>query len=74
VRRRKAGSLVDISLTVSPMRGSSGSIIGASKIPRDITKRKEARRRLEEGEQHLRDLLAAIPVAMYTTEAQGRIT
>ena len=56
------------------MRGSSGSIIGASKIPRDITKRKEARRRLEEGEQHLRDLLAAIPVAMYTTDAQGRIT
>jgi PAS domain S-box-containing protein len=40
VRRRKDGSLVDISLTVSPIKDSSGRIIGASKIGRDITERK----------------------------------
>ena len=74
VRRRKDGSLVDISLTVSPMRDSSGAIIGASKIARDISERKEARRKLEESEQYLQDLLAAIPAAIYTTDAQGRIT
>jgi PAS domain S-box-containing protein len=74
VRRRKDGSLVDISLTVSPMRDSAGVIVGASKIARDITERKEARRKLEESEQHLRDLLAGIPAAIYTTDAQGRIT
>jgi PAS domain S-box-containing protein len=74
VRRRKDGSLIDISLTVSPMRDSSGTIIGASKIARDISERKEAQRKLEESEQHLQDLLAAIPAAIYTTDAQGRVT
>jgi PAS domain S-box-containing protein len=74
VRRRKDGSLVDISLTVSPMRDASGEIIGASKIARDITERKEAQRKLEDSERHLQDLLAAIPAAIYTTDAQGRIT
>jgi PAS domain S-box-containing protein len=56
------------------MRDSAGVIVGASKIARDITERKEARRKLEESEQHLRDLLAGIPAAIYTTDAQGRIT
>ncbi|MBL6938483.1 MAG: PAS domain S-box protein [Alphaproteobacteria bacterium] len=42
VRQRKDGSLVDISLTVSPIRDVSGKIIGASKIARDITERKRA--------------------------------
>jgi PAS domain S-box-containing protein len=74
VRRRKDGSLVDISLTVSPMRDSTGALIGASKIARDITERKDAQRKLEESEQHLQNLLAAIPAAIYTTDAQGRIT
>ena len=42
VRRRKDGSLVDISLTVSPILSADGRIIGASKIARDITERKRA--------------------------------
>ncbi len=42
VRRRKDGSLVDISLTVSPIRDSGGMVIGASKIARDITDRRRA--------------------------------
>ena len=41
VRRRKDGSLVDISLTVSPIKDAEGRIIGASKIARDITRRKQ---------------------------------
>jgi PAS domain S-box-containing protein len=40
VRRRKDGSLVDISLTVSPIKDSKGAIIGASKIARDISRLK----------------------------------
>ncbi len=40
VRRRKGGSLVDISLTVSPLKDAFGRIVGASKIARDITERK----------------------------------
>ena len=42
VRRRKDGSLVDISLTVSPVKNAEGRVIGASKIARDITDRKRA--------------------------------
>src|SRR5262249_35665743 len=41
-RMRKDGSLVDISLTVSPIRDSLGQIIGASKIARDITEIKRS--------------------------------
>ncbi|WP_442476218.1 sensor histidine kinase [Rhizobium paknamense] len=44
VRRRKDGSLVDVSLTVSPIYDSLGELIGAAKIARDITDRKEAER------------------------------
>lgn len=42
VRRRKDGGLVDISLSVSPLRDATGTIIGASSIARDITERKRA--------------------------------
>ncbi|HEX5464136.1 MAG TPA: CheR family methyltransferase, partial [Burkholderiales bacterium] len=42
VRRRKDGSMVDISLTVSPIKGADGSVVGASKIARDITERRRA--------------------------------
>jgi PAS domain S-box-containing protein len=48
VRRRKDGSLIDISLTVSPVRDRRGRIIGASKIARDITRQKHAERELQE--------------------------
>jgi two-component system, chemotaxis family, CheB/CheR fusion protein len=42
VRRRKDGSLIDVSLTVSPLKDADGRIVGASKIARDITERKRA--------------------------------
>ena len=40
IRRRKDGSLLNISLTISPVRDASGNIIGASKVARDITESK----------------------------------
>jgi PAS domain S-box-containing protein len=46
VRRRKDGSLIDISLTVSPIMDASGKVVGASKIARDITEAKESERRI----------------------------
>ncbi|WP_245473930.1 PAS domain S-box protein [Bradyrhizobium zhanjiangense] len=42
IRRRKDGSLVDISLSVSPILDSSGNVVGASKIARDISDRRRA--------------------------------
>jgi PAS domain S-box-containing protein len=47
VRVRKDGTRINISLTVSPIRHSTGTIIGASKIARDITERKHAERERE---------------------------
>jgi hypothetical protein len=40
VRMRKDGSLIDLSLTISPVRDDSGKIVGASKVARDITESK----------------------------------
>jgi PAS domain S-box-containing protein len=42
VRQRKDGSLVDVSLTVSPVKKSDGTVIGVSKIARDISDQKRA--------------------------------
>jgi PAS domain S-box-containing protein len=42
IRRRKDGSLVEISLTISPIRNAMGQVVGASKVARDITERRQA--------------------------------
>jgi PAS domain S-box-containing protein len=73
-RRRKDGRLIDISLTVSPIRDNAGRIVAASKIARDITEQKRAEAALRDSERRLQDLLAAIPAAIYTTDASGTIT
>jgi PAS domain S-box-containing protein len=46
IRVRKDGTLIDISLTVSPIQGPDGTIIGASKVARDITERRRAEEKL----------------------------
>ena len=48
VRKTKDGRLLDMSITISPLRDIHGTIIGASKIARDITKQKQMERKLEE--------------------------
>jgi PAS domain S-box-containing protein len=48
VRCRKDGKLIDVSLTISPIKGPKGEIIGVSKIARDITEQKQTVRRLAE--------------------------
>ena len=56
IRRKKDGGLLDVSLTISPIRNQAGEIIGASKIIRDITDRKRMEIRLRESETQLRCL------------------
>jgi PAS domain S-box-containing protein len=74
VRRRKDGSLVEISLTVSPIRQSDGKIIGASKIARDITERKRADERISllarEAEHRARNVLATVQAAVHLSQAE----
>jgi two-component system CheB/CheR fusion protein len=62
VRQRKNGTKLDVSLTVSPIRDARGKIIGASKIARDVTDRKQAETasrahesRIHQAEQQARD-------------------
>ncbi|CAN5192149.1 hypothetical protein BH11PSE9_BH11PSE9_09700 [soil metagenome] len=53
VRMRRDGTLVDISSSISPVRDAAGRIVGASKIARDITDRKQADDRLRAQLQRL---------------------
>jgi PAS domain S-box-containing protein len=55
VRRKKDGTLIDVSLTISPIRNQAGQIIGASKIIRDIGERKQTELSLKESQQRLRE-------------------
>ena len=53
VRMRKDGSLVDVALTVSPVRDSTGKIIGASTVARDISERKKYEERIKQYSEEL---------------------
>lgn len=64
VRVRKDGRLVDVSLTVSPIRDGTGRIHGASKIARDITQRKRAEEALRRQTERLRLLWEAAAVLL----------
>jgi PAS domain S-box-containing protein len=69
MRRRKDGSLIDISLTISPVKAHDGRIIGASKVARDITQHKKSEKRLVE-QAHLLDLSSD---AILVRDGQDRI-
>ena len=47
VRRTKSGELIDVSLTISPIKDEQGRVIGAAKIARDITQRKRTEKALQ---------------------------
>jgi PAS domain S-box-containing protein len=68
VRVSKAGKRIDVSLTISPIKDEEGRIIGASKILRDITERKEA----EEGKERFRSVFECSAVGMALVSCNGR--
>jgi PAS domain S-box-containing protein len=75
VRQRKDGSLVDVSLTVSPLRDVAGNVVGASKIAQDITERKEAQLRqdmLAREVQHRTKNLFAVVQAVVARSFVGK--
>src|SRR5262249_19623859 len=71
VRVRKDGSRVDVSLTISPVKGADGKIIGASKIARDITARKQVEEALRRSEVQFRQLADAMPQIGWTARPDG---
>src|SRR4030042_6814728 len=66
-RKRKDGTVVDVSVTVSPVRDEEGRLIGLSAIDRDITSQKQA-------SQYARSLIEASLAPLVTISADGKIT
>ena len=64
IRQRKDGSLIDVSLTISPVRNAQGKVIGASKIARDITEHKRSEAQIinlaREAEHRTKNILATV--------------
>jgi two-component system sensor kinase FixL len=79
-RRRKDGTIIAISLTVSPVRDESGAIVGASRMSRDISAQRRAEKELRDtgaelaaSEAHLRSILDTVPDAMIVIDARGLV-
>jgi PAS domain S-box-containing protein len=73
VRQRKDGNLIDISLTISPVRGMDGKVVGASAIARDITERKRSEAQISalarEAEHRAKNLLANVKAMIRLSQA-----
>jgi PAS domain S-box-containing protein len=76
IRQRKDGTLIDISLTVSPIKDGDGRIVGASKIARDITERKRAESQRDllvaELNHRVKNTLATVISIAHLSFAKGR--
>jgi PAS domain S-box-containing protein len=59
-RIAKDGTRIEVSLTISPVRDGTGTIIGASKIARDITERRRSERLLREADRQKDEFLATL--------------
>ena len=65
IRQAKDGHHVAVSLTVSPIKDSRGSIIGASKVARDITERKRAEETLRRAHEELEERVPEVETMLY---------
>jgi len=74
VRVRKDGKKIDVSATISPIRNSSGAIVGASKIARDTSERKRIEAALFESQERFRLLLDGVKdYAIYMLDSEGNV-
>jgi PAS domain S-box-containing protein len=74
VRCRKDGTLIDVAVTISPIKNGDGELIGASAIGHGITARKRAEEALCRSEERLRNILQNTTEIIYTLSPQGRFT
>lgn len=71
VRRRKDGSLIEVSVTISPVIDEHGTVIGVSKIARDITARKHTEEGLHASSQLVKAIYETIADGIITIDSQG---
>src|SRR5215212_3997556 len=74
VRRTKSGQLIDVCLTISPVRDDTGQIIAASSITRDNTERIAAEAERVATQQHTRQVLERITDGFYALDRDWRFT
>lgn len=74
VRVAKDGRLLDVSLTVSPLRDDQGRVVGASKVARDVSGQKRAEQAIRESEERFRELANNIDQFVWTCDALGQAT
>jgi PAS domain S-box-containing protein len=74
VRRGKDGALLNVSLTVSPLRDGEGRVVGASKIARDITARKRAEAELSRSRAQLETVFENATVGLLVMDARQHCT
>ena len=72
-RKHKDGHLLDVSISVSPVRDEAGTIIGASNITRDVGPYLRAQRELRESEERFRTLAETISQLVWIAQSDGRI-
>jgi len=73
VRIRKDKTKIDISATISPIRDNSGNIVGASKIARNITERKQAESVLKASEEKYRALVETTSTGYLILDKEGKV-
>lgn len=73
LRRRKDGTLLDVSLTISPVKDSTGRVVGASKVARDITGRKQIEQALRKSEERFRVIVKQAGAGVIQTDTAGRM-
>ncbi|GAB2806800.1 hypothetical protein GCM10027043_02120 [Ferruginibacter profundus] len=71
-RVRKNGDLIDVALTISPIKDIMGNVVGASKILRDITEQKRAAEIIKQSEANYRQLFDLSPASMWVVDYETR--
>jgi PAS domain S-box-containing protein len=67
-RTHKNGNAIDVSATISPVKSTGGTVVGASVVARDITEQKQTQNALRQTEERFRAALKNAPVVVFSQD------